>query len=339
MTDVAVGPDGSLYIADAGNNRIRRVGPDAIITTVAGSGAQGSSGDGGPATAAQFWLMTDVAAGLDGSLYIADAGNNRIRRVLSTLPGSPLNGFAIPAEDGSELYVFDSRGRHLRTLDALTGAVRYQFSYDNAGRLARVTDGAGLVTRIERGAGGNPTAIVGPYGQRTTLSLDAQGYLASLTNPAGETTWFAYTPDGLLTRLTDPRGGVHNFTYDAAGRLTRDTNPAGGFIALTRLYSTNGFTVTLSNALSVTTQYGVERLPSGDERRVRRAPNGATTTKLIKSDGTTVITASNGTVKTAVLGPDPRWGMQGPVMQSLDITTPGGRAYTLNSPLVVGQNK
>jgi sugar lactone lactonase YvrE len=78
---VAVGPDGSLYIADNLNNRIRRVAPDGIITTVAGTGTAAFGGDGGPATAAQLYFPQDVAVGPDGSLYIADTHNYRIRRV------------------------------------------------------------------------------------------------------------------------------------------------------------------------------------------------------------------------------------------------------------------
>ncbi|MFO1420485.1 MAG: hypothetical protein U1F59_13250 [Candidatus Competibacteraceae bacterium] len=78
---IAVGPDGSLYVADRDNHRIRRVGPDGIITTVAGTGVSGFSGDGGPATSAQLASPNDVAVGPNGSLYIADTSNGRIRRV------------------------------------------------------------------------------------------------------------------------------------------------------------------------------------------------------------------------------------------------------------------
>src|SRR5262249_42588609 len=75
---IAIGPDGSLYIASAGQNVIRRVGSNGIITTVAGNGSQSSSGDGGLALRAGIGFPRDVAVGLDGSLYIADDYNNRI---------------------------------------------------------------------------------------------------------------------------------------------------------------------------------------------------------------------------------------------------------------------
>jgi hypothetical protein len=80
-TGVAVDATGALLIADTGNNRVRRVSPEGIITTVAGSGAKGFSGDGGTAVNAQLSGPTGVAIGPDGSLYIADSGNDRIRKV------------------------------------------------------------------------------------------------------------------------------------------------------------------------------------------------------------------------------------------------------------------
>jgi RHS repeat-associated protein len=84
--DIALGPDGSLYIADMYNQRIRRVYPNGIIQTVAGSGPVGStaggfSGDGGPAVQAVFDYPNGIDVAPDGTLYIADSYNGRIRRV------------------------------------------------------------------------------------------------------------------------------------------------------------------------------------------------------------------------------------------------------------------
>src|ERR1019366_6239156 len=79
---VAVGAGGDLYIADTLNGRIRRVGTDGVIDTVAGVGSTGIySGDGGPARNADISLPTDVALDGAGTLYLADFGNTRVRMV------------------------------------------------------------------------------------------------------------------------------------------------------------------------------------------------------------------------------------------------------------------
>ncbi|MCF6324308.1 MAG: putative Ig domain-containing protein [Gammaproteobacteria bacterium] len=96
---MALGPDGSLYIADVSNHRVRRVGPDGIITTVAGRSVWGFSGDGGPATEASFLFPTGIALAPDGSLYISDNRNHRIRRVavdgiVTTVVGTGVQGYA-----------------------------------------------------------------------------------------------------------------------------------------------------------------------------------------------------------------------------------------------------
>src|SRR5262249_27453640 len=103
---MAVGPDGNLYIADSGNNRIRRVGPDGIITTVAGNGIPGFSGDGGPPTQAEIFAPDAVAAGPDGNLYIVDSSNQRVRKLAVPLPGFAADNVVLAAEGGSEVYTF-----------------------------------------------------------------------------------------------------------------------------------------------------------------------------------------------------------------------------------------
>ena len=78
---LALNTEGNLYIADVFNCRIRKVDGLGIITTVAGAGSCGFSGDGGAATEARLFFPRDVAAGPDGALYIADSENCRVRRV------------------------------------------------------------------------------------------------------------------------------------------------------------------------------------------------------------------------------------------------------------------
>ncbi len=78
---VAVNAAGNLFIADYGNQRVRKVTPDGIISTVAGNGAYGYSGDGGPATSAKLYMPYSVAVDTAGDLFIADFYNDRIRKV------------------------------------------------------------------------------------------------------------------------------------------------------------------------------------------------------------------------------------------------------------------
>jgi RHS repeat-associated protein len=337
---VAVGSDGSLYIAD---QRIRRVGPDGIINTVAGGGTSGL-GDGGPATQAQLNTPTGVAVGFDGSVYIADNGNRRFRQLRSTLPGSAVSDILIAAENGRDLFVFSGTGRHLRTHDALTGAVRVQFAYDSAGRLVTITDSSSNVTTIQRDGSGNPTAIVAPFGQTTTLAVQSDGYLSTITNPAGEAVQLTYSSgaaEGLLATMTDARGNLHSYSYDALGRLLLDSNPAGGTKTLARTDITDDrYSVAMTTALGRVTAYEVEKLSNGDIRRRQTDSSSALTETVNHADGSRQVTYADGTVAIQIDGPDPRFGMQAPFAKSLSLATPGGlklplavtRAATLQDP-------
>ena len=230
----ALGPDNSLYIADYTNTRIRRVSPEGIISKIAGKGdLADNTGDGGLATWAGMF-PTGVAIGPDGSLFIVDSNSYVIRRVTGKFAGFQLSDINIASEDGTELYQFNSSGRHLRTLNTLTGATIYSFTYNNAGLLSAVTDGDGNTTTIDRDVIGNPTAIVAPYGQHTLFNLDINGYLAKLTNPTGESYKMAYGNEGLLTSFNDPNSHASSLIYDAEGRLVKDQNAMGGSQSLNR---------------------------------------------------------------------------------------------------------
>jgi hypothetical protein len=89
---VAVDAAGNFFIADYSNNRIRKVTPAGTMSTIAGTGTRGFSGDGGPATSAQLSSPPGVAVDAAGNLFILDPANNRIRKVtpagiISTIHG------------------------------------------------------------------------------------------------------------------------------------------------------------------------------------------------------------------------------------------------------------
>ena len=330
MSGVSIGPNGSLFITDQNNGRIRLV-VDGLITTVAGTGSFRFSGDGGLATQAELTNINDAQVGPDGSLYIWGSNSERVRKVAPFLPGVAVDDFVVAAEDGSEVYVFTNSGRHLRTLNALTGAVRYQFGYDSVGQLISITDGDGNATAITRDASGHPTALIAPGGQRTTLTVDANSYLATVTNPANERVQLSYTAEGLLVTQTDPKGGLHRYGYDALGRLIRDEDPAGGVQTLARVDTPTGHTVTRTTALGRTSTYQVEHLPTGAIRRSVTQPSGAKTVALIGTDGSKQTAMPDGSATTVQYGPDPRFGMQAPVATSVILKTPAGRTRTITT--------
>lgn len=97
---VVVDGGGVLYIADAGNNRVRQVDTGGTITSVAGTGTSGYGGDGGPAMAAQLQFPFALALGTRGLLYVADTANFRTRLVTLPIPPGAPTGLGATASDG-----------------------------------------------------------------------------------------------------------------------------------------------------------------------------------------------------------------------------------------------
>jgi DNA-binding beta-propeller fold protein YncE len=154
----------NLYIADSGNNRVRRVDlATQTITTFAGTGTAGFSGDGGPATAAE--LSGPYGLALDSrSLYIADSGNNRVRRVglakptITTVAGTGLPAFAGDGGPATGAQLYDPTGL------ALDSGYLYMADRGNS-RIRRIhlatqtiTTFAGIGDRGFAGDGGLATA-------------------------------------------------------------------------------------------------------------------------------------------------------------------------------------
>jgi YD repeat-containing protein len=154
------------------------------VTVVAQSDSSGAIVQGELATGSVAGFPWSITAAPDGSLYFAEERRAMVRRIQSAMPQFDPSETRIASADGAEIYVF--RGsRHLRTIAARDGALRYEFHYDAAGLVVEVVDEHGLITKIERDGSGDAVAIVAAGGQRTALSVNADGYLASIVSPAG----------------------------------------------------------------------------------------------------------------------------------------------------------
>ena len=265
------------------------------------------------------------------TLYLGDGSQRNGYQM-----GTPvtLNGdLLVTSESGSEVYVFDlTNGHHLQTLRSLTGALEYQFGYDAAGVLVTVTDASSNVTTIQRDANEHPMAIVSPFQQTTSLAVDANGFLSQVTDPAGNKQEFTDDSTGLMLARTDANGNASSFTYDG-GRLTTDADSIGGSVTLSRTNANSGFGYTVGETTSMgrTSSYQTTlTLPWIEDGS---APHTEQHTNLwpdgLQASGTTTLqngqiseqtTLPDGTSDSQTLGPDPRFGLQWPVLTSATLT-------------------
>ena len=338
---IAFGPDGSLYISYYWGltGYVFRVNENGTLTTIAGNAESCSPtsdpcGDGGPATQAYFNSPEGMDVGPDGSIYVTSFNDHLVRKV-----GTPLSGFsteeiAIPSKDGRLLYFFDGNGRHLRTLNALTGALMLEFGYDSQGLLTQITDGDGNVTTVERDANGNASRIIGPYGQQTNLAINDAGYLTSAANPAGEAHQFSYTENGLMLDMRDPNSKLYRYFYDSLDRLQQDADPAGGTQSLARTDFVGGYEVSHTTALSRSTLYRVEPRQSGDQVWATTFPDNTQRQTLISyRNANRTITETTGVIYTLQEDADPRFGLQAAVPQTQLVNTPGGLSLDITTQL------
>lgn len=212
MSGVTTASSGNVYIADRGNHRIRRVSAaSGIITTVAGNGTPGFSGDGGLATAATLYSPSGIAVSPSGDLLIADGSNNRIRRVsattgiITTIAGNGLAGFsgdggpaaaaslrfpyAVVIDAGGNLYVSDYENNRVRRIDATTSIITtvagpVGSGVELLGALGIALDGAGSLYiadgrnhRIRRLDGS--TGIITNVAGNGTAGFDGEAHLAT----------------------------------------------------------------------------------------------------------------------------------------------------------------
>ncbi|MCW3121044.1 MAG: C-terminal target protein [Flavipsychrobacter sp.] len=173
---VAVDTAGNVYIADFGNNRIRKINKTGIITSIAGTGIAGFTGDGGPATAARINGPYDVAVDGQANVYIADYFNNRIRKInkagiITTIAGS---ASTVLGDGGPATNAFLSGPTGI-SVDPNSGSI--YISAD--GRRVRIVNSSGIIKTF---AGNSTPGFSGDGGPATAallnnpISIVADGY-------------------------------------------------------------------------------------------------------------------------------------------------------------------
>ena len=289
-TGVAVDISGNVYIADKENHKIRMVSSAGIITTFAGTGAQGNSGDDGAAISATLYWPKGVTLDISGNVYIADTYNRKIRMVnkngiITTIAGSGTQG---DSGDGDAAISAQLGGPSGVSVD-ISGNVYIADYYSNK---IRKVNTAGIITTIAgtgiAGDGGDGGAAVSanlnsPYGVSVDISgnvyiADYWNHKIRMVNSAGMITTLAGTGvqgDGgddaraaTSTQLNDPFGvsvdisgnvyiadlGNHKIRMvtrtgiitTIAGTGTPGDSGDGGAATSAQLYYPNGVSVDIS---------------------------------------------------------------------------------------------
>lgn len=250
---------GNLYIACWAS--IRKVDPSGIITTVAGTGTSGYSGDGGPAVLAQVFHPEGIVLDTIGNLYIGDSLNHVVRKVdtsgiITTIAGIGINqyggdggtpvlaGFTYPKGIGIDgagnIYIADQAHR-VRKINknmfptASIGEISFaeenglgHIMYSDGRHLKTIDLGTGIVLReFDYDGNNNLITITNRFGQQITINRDTNGTPTSITSPDGVTTFLTIDADNNLKQISYEDGSTYNFEYTPDGLMTAEIEPNG----------------------------------------------------------------------------------------------------------------
>jgi sugar lactone lactonase YvrE len=221
-TPFGVGFDGAgnMYVVEMIGARVLKVDPKGILTVLASTGKKGNSGDGGPATEAQFNGMHSLAVARDGTVYVADTWNNRVRKidpktgVISAFAGTGTKGYggdggpALKAKfggvycvalgpDGKRMYLADLDNRRIRAIDLQTGVVS-------------TVAGNGKKGVPQDGANARTSPLVDPR----AVAVDRKGNVYILER------------SGHALRVVSPEGKIRTVAGTGKAGLSGDGGPA-----------------------------------------------------------------------------------------------------------------
>jgi len=267
-TALAVNAAGDLFIADTQNYRIRKIAAvTGVITTIAGNGIQGFSGDNGPATLAAIDSPSGLALDAAGDLYLSDTHNHRIRKVtaatgmISSIAGTGSAGFfgdsglataaavALPHglsfDSNGNLYVADTENNRVRRIDAATGVITTVTGQGTQGFSSRSASAATAALDSPR------SVTISPYGMLTLSDsgnqrirqIDVQA-IPAIHTIAG------LSPLAADTLILNAPAGIEYGSGELTASLNSSTS-ASGSVSLTLLNSGTGAVTTLGGAALV----------------------------------------------------------------------------------------
>ncbi|XP_062341689.1 teneurin-1 isoform X1 [Osmerus eperlanus] len=340
---IAVSHEGMLYVAETDErkiNRVQQVTTNGEISVVAGGPSDCDckidpscdcfSGDGGYARDAKLKAPSSLAVSPNGTLYISDLGNIRIRALSPNRPRlGPPGVYQVTSVVDQELYLFSANGTHLHTLSLVTSDYLYNFTYTGDGQLTSVVAGDGSTVHVRRDAHAMPLWLLVPGGQVYWLTVSnagllkkvsalahdlAQisyhgnsGLLATMSNENAWTTVYEYNLDGHLINVTLPTGEVSSFqgSMERSVRVEADTSNQERFITATN-FSASSTIYTL-----------------------RQGSKHAQNTYRVSSDGSLWVTFASGMEVTLSTEPHISSGVVSPTVGKCNISLPGEHSHSL----------
>jgi RHS repeat-associated protein len=328
---VSVDSIGNIYIADGDNSRIRKVDTSGIITTVAGNGQGGYSGDDGSATEARINTLSGVAVDSIGNIYIPDINNDRIRKVdtngiITSVIGNGQRGYSGdggPATEAKLSYPYgmavdsigniyiadaDRRIRKVSFPDAFAGLVTAgETAFTDESGMGYIMDSTGLhkstidlttgKTLLTFGYNQNLQliSITDRFGNQTAIQRDGSGVPTSITSSDGIVTGFSVDGNNHLSNVTYPDNTSFSFTYDPGGLMTDEYDLKGN--RFVHIYDGNGKVTDINDPEGGTWDYS---------RTVDSDANITTTVLTGEGNLTTYVdrTESTGASTSVKTGPD-----------------------------------
>ena len=246
---IAFSAQGNLFLAESDSRRVNRVSvvnTDGRIHHFAGKDSKCNcqdkecpcfNGDVLLATDAMFASISAISVAPDGTFFISDQANRRLRGIRTSIPHlNKKQEYEVYSPESQELYVFNRFGLHMETRNIPSSAQIYKFSYSvstSNGRLIAITDSSGNKIKITRDYSGQATAIENSLRQKFVLQLDRKRMLTEFLRPDNSSVVFGYTRSSELIR-TRRNSDKSNFAYDydSNGRLVTVVTPSGDNLGL-----------------------------------------------------------------------------------------------------------